>query len=471
MITQRISYNILFSSISKIISIGLALYGIRLLTHYLGTDGFGQYTLALAYFGFMMAVSDMGLYTIATREISRDGADENSIMNKVFTLRLTMTISVMLFICGSVFFLPYEDQVKYAIIIMAGAFLFSSSYTVFNGVFQKHLAMDRVALAEFVGKCVQVAVIVAVARLELPFLWAVSSVLFAMISNFVLVFFFLRRYISVRWDWDPAYIIFFLKESYPMGISAIATFLYFKVDTILLSLLKDNSSVGMYGAAYKIIETLIFFPAMVAGLVLPLFSRFMFTQKERLQKTLDTVITFFAIILIPLTAGLYFLSTEIISVISNVDDFYDSPRILQILAFVLVGIFFGHLFTNMAIAANLQKRLMVIFISLATFNVVANIILIPHYDYLGAAASSVLTEILVAYFVYRAISKHVEVRIRLQKPLLLLVALVLVFALYIYGPFGGFVKGVYVTALYGVFILAVGIVTKDDLRRIRPSVS
>lgn len=467
MLTRRLSYNIIFSSLSKVISIGLALYGIRLLTHYLGTDGFGQYTLALAYFGFMMALSDMGLYTIATREISRDHADEDTIMSKVFTLRLVISGVIASCVITGIWFLPYDTEVQHAILLMVGAFLFSSSYTLFNGVFQKHLAMDRVALAEFIGKCVQVIVIIAVARLELSFLWAVSSVFFAMVSNFFFVFWFLRRFVIIRLQWDTSFVRSFIRASYPMGISAIATFLYFKVDTILLSLLQDNNAVGMYGAAYKIIETLIFFPAMVAGLVLPLFSRFVFTDKSALQETLDTTIRFFALILIPLVISLYFLAPEIIGLISDAR-FYDSAVILQILSFALIGIFFGHLLTNMAIAANLQRRLMWIFISLAFFNVAANIILIPTYSYFGAAASSVVTEILVALLVYRTLAREADVHIRLRTPLLFLGALLMIAALYMWGPFEGFVQATYIMILYGVYALATGLITRSDLENIRP---
>ena len=42
MLAQKITYNIVINGIAKVLSIALALFGIGMLTRYLGTDGFGR---------------------------------------------------------------------------------------------------------------------------------------------------------------------------------------------------------------------------------------------------------------------------------------------------------------------------------------------------------------------------------------------------------------------------------------------
>ncbi|HIP50401.1 MAG TPA: hypothetical protein EYG99_03040, partial [Candidatus Pacebacteria bacterium] len=280
MIAQKITYNIIVNGVAKVFSIALALFGIGILSRYLGTDGFGKYTIMLTFFAFFSAIGDFGLYSIATREISRDGADEHWILSRIFTLRLIISTAIFSLATIFVWFLPYAHDVKVGILIAAGAFIFSSSYGLLNGLFQKHLAMDRVALVELSGKAVQITILFIIVQLKLSFVVVAFALFATMFWNFFFIFIFSRKFTKITLYTDKTYWKSFIKESTPMGISAFVTFLYFKIDTILLSFFTTSSDVGIYGAAYKIIETLIFFPAMVIGLIFPLFSRYIFTDKK-----------------------------------------------------------------------------------------------------------------------------------------------------------------------------------------------
>ena len=88
-VARKIAYNVVFNSLFKVFStVVLSLYSIRLITEYLGPDGFGKYATILAFFAFFSALVDLGLAQVIVREISREGADEKSIFGKIFTLRL-----------------------------------------------------------------------------------------------------------------------------------------------------------------------------------------------------------------------------------------------------------------------------------------------------------------------------------------------------------------------------------------------
>ncbi|MFA5986704.1 MAG: flippase [Parcubacteria group bacterium] len=396
MIAQKISYNIIFNVITKVISIALALFAIGMLARYLGTEGFGKYTTMLAFFAFFSAIGDFGLYPIATRDISRDGADESWIMSRVFTLRMIISCVIFLLSTFFVWFLPYTTDVKTSILIACAAFIFSSGYGLLNGVFQKHIAMDRVALVELSGKIIQVFTIVLVLTLHLRFTAVAISLLATMFWNFIILFFVTRSYVTISFIPDSVYWKKFLKESAPMGISAIITFLYFKFDAIMLSFMQSQSDVGIYGAAYKIIETLIFFPAMIVGLIFPLLSRYIISDILIFNKITTIIIKLFTIILIPLVICTVYLAPEIIAIVGG-PDFHDAAPVLQILIFALACVFFGQLFTNILIAGAHQKVLMYALFFAALLNIVANGIFIYLYSYTGAAIVSVITEFFVAF--------------------------------------------------------------------------
>ena len=154
-VAKKIAYNVFFNATAKVLSTALALVGIGFITRYLGTEGFGNYSTVLAFFSFFVAFADLGLYSIATREISRPNADEKKVMGNVFAMRLISAIILFLITPLIILFLPYPHEVKIGIILASASFAFSVSYSVLNGVFQKNIAMDKVAIADVIGKVLQ----------------------------------------------------------------------------------------------------------------------------------------------------------------------------------------------------------------------------------------------------------------------------------------------------------------------------
>ena len=102
-----------------------------------------------------------------------------------------------------------------------------------------------------------------------------------------------------------------------MGATAVITFMYFKMDTIILSVLQPSAHVGIYNVAYKVIENLIFFPAMLAGLILPLLSRYIFTNHEQFRDIADKTFKVFLVLTVPLFIGTVFLAGGIIQLIGG----------------------------------------------------------------------------------------------------------------------------------------------------------
>lgn len=465
MIAKKITYNIIFNGVAKVISIALALFAIGMLTRYLGTEGFGKYATMLAFFAFFSAIGDFGLYSIATREISRENADESWILSRVFTLR--MFISTCIFLCTTLFvwFLPYEKDVQISILIASVAFIFASGYGLLNGLFQKHIAMDKVAISELSGKVIQVAIIIYVIKAQLSFFYVALALLITMLWSFVILFFWSRVYTRITFRVDIPYWNTFLKESAPMGISAIVTFLYFKCDTILLSLMQNQHDVGIYGAAYKIIETLIFFPAMVVGLVFPLFSRYITTTPDLFNKITNIIIKIFTIILIPLIIITVLLAPEIIAIVGG-SAFADAAPVLQVLIFALGFIFFGQLFTNILIAGSHQKKLMYILVAAAIINIMANLIFIPRFSYMGAAYISVVTESFVTFCAIFLVIKKTPFRYMSMRLFYAILAGCIMLLLGIFlplaHPYGvGIGLAAYITLLF-----TFRVITRDDIMQL-----
>ncbi|MFH0969720.1 MAG: flippase [Patescibacteria group bacterium] len=462
-VARKIAYNVFFNATAKILATVLALVSIGFITRYLGAEGFGHYATVLAFFSFFGSLADLGLYSIATREISRVGANEKKIMGNVFTLRVFSSLIVFIF-SPLVFFLPYSQELKVGIMIAAASFVFSASYSVLNGIFQKYLAMDKVAMTELVGKIIQLAIIIIAVKLNLGFSAIILSLLAFMVFNFVVVFFWSRKYIKFKIEIDFDYWKKFIKESLPMGIAVVITFFYFKMDTILLSIMKSGTEVGIYNAAYKVIENITFFPAMIIGLILPLTSRYIFTDKEKFNQISNKIFKVFFLLIIPIVIGTIFLADGIIRLIGGAG-FAQSADILRILIFSLVFIFFGNFFNNILLSGNLQKKLMFALAFCAVFNISLNLFLIPRYSYTGAAYTSVFTEMLVVIFGLYISHKYLRYKPNLKGLTQALVSgLAMALFLFFLREMNFFVLSLGSTAVYFIFLYITKAISQDEIK-------
>ncbi len=413
-LTQKIALNATISSAARVIELAISLVIIGLITRHLGENGFGDYATILAFVYIFTVLADLGLYSIVVREISREGADEEKILNNALTLRMFAGLIIL----GLAYFVsllfPYPSQIQIGIAIAAFGFWFLSNTQVLMGLFQKHLRLDKVALAELAGRMIQLAVVWIVvyysvgAYCHTPLHGIVAAVAIGAIFNFLIILYFASGYIKLKPRFNFSYWKYLLKQSFPLAISAILVMIYFKLDTIFLSVMKTSEAVGVYSLSYKILESLIFFPAMIVGLTMPLMSKTFLIDRQKFYSIIQRTLNFLVIIIVPLIIGTLFTSEKIIRLIGGARGFADSPMVLNILVFAIAMIFLGALFSNVIIAANKQKFLAQIYFIGAVVNVIANFIFIPKYSYYGAAATTVLTELLVTALMIAVIVKTIN---------------------------------------------------------------
>ncbi|MEA2113057.1 MAG: flippase [Patescibacteria group bacterium] len=407
MLGKRIAYNTVISAGARVIGLAISLITISLIARYLGNVEFGYYAIVLAFLFFFSVLADLGLYSICLRDISRSGADEKKIVSNVFTLRffvgLLFFILAPLFVC----FFPYPSQIKLGVLIGAIGFWLLSNQQVLVGIFQKHLRMDNVAAGELLGRLVQIGLVAFFIWRDFGFLSIIIAFVAGALVNFILIFIFSQRLIPISFQFDFVFWKKLLRESLPLALAIIFTVIYFKLDTIMLSLMKPAADVGIYNLAYKLLESLLSFPAMFVGLVMPLMSKYAFFDKNKFKKVTQKTLDVLLIFIVPMLVGIFFLSFRIVVLVGG-DDFILSGGVLNVLILAAGIIFLGVLFSNMIISLKKQKSLAVIYGVGALFNLTANFIFIPRYSYYGAAWTTVMTELIVTimmiFVVYKTLN-------------------------------------------------------------------
>ncbi|MBI3671321.1 polysaccharide biosynthesis C-terminal domain-containing protein, partial [Candidatus Azambacteria bacterium] len=303
---------------------------------------------------------------------------------------------------------------------------------VLMGIFQKYLKTVLPAIADISARAVQLALVLYLYYKDADFIDFLLVFVAGSFVNFILIYLFAKKYIdfSVRFNKKATFEI--LKESWPLAASSVLVLVYFKGDTLIISFLKDARDVGIYNMAYKVIENIIFFPAMFVGLVMPLFSNYFVSNIENFKKVFQRSFDFLNIISIPTIFGGLYLAPKIINIIGG-DGFSDSVLTLRILIFSIFFIFLGALFGNLVIAMNKQKEVMLAYGAAAVFNISANVYFIQKYSYIGASFVNIATEFLATaimfLIIYRSVKFIPNFNVLLKA---LLSSLVMFFALWVF---------------------------------------
>jgi len=395
-LARKVAQNTIIQFAGKLIGTVLALVTVSLMMRYLGKEGFGEYSTIIGFLGTISIIADLGLYLVVTREISKEGADEQKILSNALSIRLIAAVIVLSAAPFLALLFPYSMTVIIGIAIATLSFLFTSLNQMFVGVFQKYFRMDRVAIGEVAGRLTWLAGVYVVIKLDWGLLTMIAAIALSNFLNFIIVAIFTNKYIKVRLGFDWKYWKKILKIAAPLAFSVIFTLVHFKVDTVILSVIKPPEDVGIYGAAYKVLEGLITFAAIFAGILLPVLSRYAFTNKEKFANIYRRGFDVLAVFLVPLIIGTLFFAEPIMNLFGG-GEFNTSASVLKILIFAVGAIFLAHLFGNTVVAINQQKKMMWIYFAAAVVSIIVNIILIPRYSYYGAAITTVITESIVCF--------------------------------------------------------------------------
>jgi O-antigen/teichoic acid export membrane protein len=404
----KVAYNTFVQTISKTVAAALGLLTVAIITRYLNPSGFGQYTTIMTFLSFFGILADLGLTLVTAQMISRPGIDEKKVLSNLFTLRLVTAFFFLSLAPIVVLFFPYAEAVKLGVAVAAASFLFIALNQVLVGLFQNRLRMDKVSIAEVVGRLALVVGVIGVVRFDWGLLGVMGATVLANGINFLLHYLFSRQFNKIKLEFDFTIWKDILRRAWPFSITIALNLIYLKSDTLILSLVKPQAHVGIYGASYKVVEVLIILPFMFAGLVLPILTKYWVAAafghfKRVLQRSFDLMI----ILAVPLMVGAQFFAEEIMTVVAGAE-YADSGPVLQILIGAAGLIFIACMFTHAIIAVERQKETITAYIFTSVTALAGYIIFIPQYSYLAAAWLTVYSELAIMLFSIYYVKKYIN---------------------------------------------------------------
>lgn len=404
---QKIAHNTMIQVIGKALTIFLALIIFGIIARYLGQEGFGYFSTIYAFLAIFGILIDLGLQMTTTRLISDPAEDENQILSNALTIRLIASVIFLGLAPLVALLFPYPKIIKIGIAIAAIGFIFGSLTSTLISLFQKKLIMYQTVVAEVVAKATYLGIVVSAVYFNWGLLGIVIAVIFDSLFAFAILFYFASKKVILKPSFNFAVWQKILSATWPIALTIALNLIYFKGDIFIMSLIRTQAEVGLYGAPYKILEVLINGVYLFLGLILPLLAtavaaKFFDKLKIIIQSTFD----FLIILTIPMIVGGYFLGRPIMVLMAG-GEFAISGEIIKILLIATGAIFIASLFGYVVVALNQQKRMIKFYALNALISIVGYIIFIAKYGYWGAAWMTVFTEAFIlvtaAYVMYRTI--------------------------------------------------------------------
>lgn len=402
---RSIASNFSIQLIGKVLSVLIGLLSIAIITRALGTNAFGEFTTATTYLQFFGVIVDFGLTLTLIVMISKPGIDEERVVGNFFGLRLVSGFLMFSLAPLLMLALPWSPNIKMAVLVGAFAYFLMGGASMLVGVFQRHESMWRAAMAELFSRGVLLGLTVLFA-ITAP--GVVEMVFASVIANAVWLIAMIRLadpFVKVRplFEWSQWTSI--VSQSWPIAISIIFNLLYLKGDILFLAYFRDQTQVGLYGAAYRILDVLTVLPTMLMGLVLPsLVVMWSKQQTAEFTSRINKIFDVFVLCVVPVIVGAQLTSQELMTLIAG-DTFADAGAILRWLIFALIGVFLGTLYGHLIVAVEKQRPMIWGYVVVAALSIIGYLTFIPLYGIWGAVGVTLFSEGLIAIITFFVVYK------------------------------------------------------------------
>ncbi|MBI2086318.1 flippase [Candidatus Daviesbacteria bacterium] len=389
-ILKQTSYVFFAQSLTRVIGFFYVIF----LAGSLGVSEFGLYTLALAYFSVISSIADLGFNRFLTREVAKDKSKSVALFWNIIILRLTLT-SVIFAIFALALYSFDPMKMRVSLILLATLSILPQAIALtFDAIFVANQKLQISAIALFVSGLAAASAGFILVGKGFGTMGAVNALIIGQVIYAVVLLIFLLKYEKPVFSEIKINLIKdVILGSLPYGLLGILGLLYFRVDTILLSYIKGSFETGIYGAAYKFLESITFIPSAFSLALFPILSKLhdssipdarkLYFKSLKIMMGLGFIVFLGYILILPNVINIY------------LPNYLSSITVIKILAISIPFMFAQGVTVSVLLSTDKYlKQLIILSVLTLVFNIVANLMFIPSFGFIGASWVTVLSELL-----------------------------------------------------------------------------
>lgn len=386
--THTIFKNTGYQVIGKIVTSGLGLIGTILLSRYLGVEGFGQYSLIIAYVGFAYVIANFGLDALATRGLSNRSYDMSD-LGHIATVRLILSFIAGVLAVGVSYLMPYNTTIRLGIGVFAAGYTFLMVSNTLWSYFRSKLAFRHIVFSEVLGTITSFGLILVGFYLKVSLLYYILAAVVGHIVTYILTLRIFNRSLKIGVTLAKAQEI--LVKSWPLALTAVISVVLTRIDLMMLSFYfrpDTYPDVGYYSLGYRITDVIIMFGGFYTRTLFPYFSR----KTTQTNKNFRANMRISLLIAILESIGIFVLSKYVV-LIAGGSSYLPTVPSLRILSWAAGLTIFSGFFTTYMVAYGYEKTWMKIAAIGLFANVFLNVLVIPEYSFIGASWTTLGTQV------------------------------------------------------------------------------
>lgn len=344
-------------------------------------EKYGQFTLFFTIVQTTTFAADFGLNQYYLKKA--EGENKKVLFNKIIKVRtLTLFISILvvgLFLFTAKIFNPLINLILLATLIPM------SYLSIIEGYFLEKKKSLRISF-----KLASIGLIFLLGYIFLRnnLTFDLTVIILFISILFTLGFFFPWREIDLNNILTTPQSITILKHSSPYAMLILTSFLYNRGDSFIIAFFLGNAALGIYGLAYRFLESLSLFPTSLVQNLFPVSAKKAGITKSQINKIFAVMFLlglFFAV-------GVFLLTPFLIGDLFP-RDYLGAIPILRIFSLVILLFFINAPLATVVQSSKLVKLFLPYGIANTLLNIFLNILFIPVFGIIAAAWVMVVSEI------------------------------------------------------------------------------
>jgi len=390
---------------ARVSAMALQFLALAILARNLGPSGFGIIQVGMAVIVFLNLATDLGLSTLGVRDVLRPGAGVT--IGDVLRGRLVLGAAALAVAALVVIVVPVAEGT----IVIGAIFASAAVANVLHlrWVLQGGERFVPLGVVDVAGAAIQLLGAIVLVRGPDNLAGAAAAVASGPIVSSLLAAFIARDLHQTSRS-GLQRTVQLIARALPLGLAALATTVYYTADSLILGVTRPISEAGAYGAAYRVVVACLALPFVGHLVAVPVLSRLM--HGDDLSGAEAVLSSLSRMLLVPaagIAVGGAVTASAVIPAIYG-QAFEGAILPLVVLIWSCVTVSANAPLAALMIARRDDRQLMAITVSGAVTNVVLNLVFIPVYGPIGAAFTTIVTEVLVLGAIIAA-TRDVSLRI------------------------------------------------------------
>lgn len=438
---ERVRRNSFFSALTVISRLIANVFIFWIIARYYGPKIFGQFTAAQVIATNFIILADFGFDLLLTTEIAKNRVKANKLFIQYFSLKITFCLIALILMFLLSLFGSFSSQTKSLIMILSFYMVFSTLSNFLSALYKGFEKLEYETLLTLMMNFFLFLFAFPLIILKVDIKIVASIFVLSRLLGFIVGIIFCRKVLpnlSLEFSFQDFEEI--KNKVLVFGFFLLFNNLFFQLDTILLSLWRNDEDVGIYQAVFKLIMLPLVIPDIYTNALLPTLSRLYSENRENWVKAGRLMNKTLIVLIIPITIILFAYAEQIIHLIYGNVNYVNSVPVLRIFSLVLFIRFSFEASALMLTTSNKQNIRLYTVIIASILNLVLNYYFIPRYGILGAAIISLMTNIIVGITYFFFTKSHLNNIVMNTKILLyLLISLIIGYLAWFYNSINIFI--------------------------------